>query len=393
MIRHIENRNNAFLDRDNSTRSASAYFSNPIQPSTIIPEMFGYSQDGFSLSSPSNNISNPIYNAFNTLWGECNLGSFNEVKTIEVTFPKRVRVSALQIDVSGNAGVFGVELSVPIGSNSWKTIGAYCVGSSAVNLYQDIVAIDSLIGFSQSISSPSAFLSVRDLQFSTKLRISFSPYNSTTTPLSLKHISIMDADCVEYFNDELQERFNYACDTFDASFSTLGNLNCLVFGNQTSSFGYLRYFPSTISAMEEFSLCFAFFPRQISQNETYCLFSRTSRVLNVQLDSSMLFVECNGAMAQAPLPKGFFGNWHTMCISYSNSKLIVWLDAIVVSLNVEIDFSSTRAIGANFGCLLDSNNERSCFFRGGIRNVRFFNHALNDCFAQNLYRSITLASQ
>jgi len=393
MIRHIENKDDAFLDRDNSMCTASACFDNPIQPSTIVPEMFGYSENGFSLASASNNISYPIYNAFNTPWGECNLGSFNEVKTIEVTFPRRVCVSALQINFSGNVGVFGVELGVLVGSNSWKTTGAYCIGASSDGSYQNLVATDSLIGFSQPIANSNAFLFVRDLQSSTKLRISFSPYNSTTTPLTLSHISIMDADCVEYFNDELETRFNYTCDTFDVAFSALGDLNCLVFGNATSSFGYLCYSPSIISAMEGFSLCFAFFPRQIAQNERYCLFSRTSKVLNVELSASSVFVESNGAIAEAQLPDGFFDHWHILCASYFNSKLVVWLDAIKVCLDAEIDFSGTRLVAANFGCLINDNNERSHFLRGGIRSIRFFGSPLNDFFAQNFHRSIKLASQ
>ena len=394
MIRHIENKGNFALERDNSTRSAMAFSEKPIEPSTIIPEMHGYSNNGFSVSSPSNNISQPVYNAFNTFGDVCNLGSFNEVRTIEFTLPRSTTLSAIQLEISGNIGVFGVEISALVGANSWSTIGSYCIGASSATSYQDFVATDSLINFSQPIQSPNAFLFVRDAQPSKKFRILFTPYNSTSTLLLIQHISVMEKDCVEYLRDNLEIGWGYNCETFDTSFSTLGNLPCLALGNSLSSFGYLSYASSTIGAMEEFSLCFAFFPTQIAQHEKYGLFSRTSKAMDVWLDASALFVESNGAIASVQLPSAFFDNWHTLCVSYANSKICFWLDDLPMKKIVaEIDFSNIRTLGANFGCLLGANNEKIQFLRGGIRGVRFFNCVLNDFFAQTLYRSVKSAAQ
>ena len=99
-------------------------------------------------------------------------------------------------------------------------------------------------------------------------------------------------------------------------------------------------------------------------------------------------METSGAIAQRQLPADFFNKWHTLCLTYANSKLVLIVDGVeCVFLNVNLDFLSAYNRKLIFGCL-QTSNERQNFFNGAIANIEMLSTDCNNFYAQQYHSKV-----
>ncbi len=356
---------------------------------SIIPEMFDYSQDGVYVTANVNNITYPIYNAFNSTQYYADLGAFNEVKSIELTLKSNVSVCAIQIELLENAGAFGVELSFLNKLGTWQGISSYCVGVNGIDDYGNVIVIDgNFFGLNAQVDNSKSMLFVRNHNNASKYKIDFIPYASTNSLLKVKRIVIGNDPLVRYFNEPLDVGFNYDCTIFDATFSTIVGNQCLNFGNNVSSFGYLAYNSTILYNLSRFSICLAFYPRNNSMLNT--IVSKGEKLFNVYFDRDNVFLESNGAVAFAGLVDGFFNKWHTLCLIYDGAKLLLIVDGeINISLSVNLDFSDAYNERLIFGCLQLSSGRQN-FFNGAIANIEIISTNCDAFYAQQYHNRVVL---
>jgi len=379
MIRYSNNISSNMIESDSSLPGAGAGYHGIHGISSFVPEMTDYRCNGYYVTSMDNDIVHPVYNAFNSNDElHCSLGAFTSEKIISIAFPRRKTVMSMAMDFIGNFGAFGIAISYDDDNGIAHPISSFSASVARQQDYSNFLAIDGLFSNVQSgVENMKVMLFTRSILAIDNLSIHFIPYSETSSVFSIRSIKLMESEQVCYFDEPFSNSFNYQNTSYNASFGTISGMPCIEIRN-----GYLLYQPSMFYNLSCFSLSFSF---NVEDNGScQCLFSKTRRCLDVSIRNSSVFVEMSG-ISKGIRVQGLFSTWHRFLLNCCNGKSSVFVDGVLAfEIAKAIDFSETYGNCICIGCREDSDNARSDYMDGGIRDFKIVGGKIGQSSLQRL---------